>query len=110
MIVRYALFEGSVKINEVPAFRRFVKENLVPLWKQFDGAEGVRVSFGETRDDGAPEFPLILAISYADLDAMQCALACPAREESRIVTAEMLEKYFEGRIHHHVTSTEDYPV
>ena len=68
MITRYALFEGSVKPGMRDAFRAAVSERLVPLWKQFPGAQEVRVMFGEERDEGAPEFPLILAISYPDRD------------------------------------------
>lgn len=110
MLTRYALFEGSVKEGKTQAFRAFVNENLVPLWTQFDGAIEVRVMFGEDRDEGAPEFPLILAISYENIAGMEKALACDARFKSREVTGVMVEKYFDGRIHHHVTEATDHPV
>lgn len=110
MITRYALFEGSVKKGQNDAFRAHVKRNLVPLWTKFDGASEVRVMFSEDRDDGAPEFPLILAISYPDLAAMERALACDARFASKDATAIMVEQYFDGKIHHHVTKAETFPV
>lgn len=108
MITRFALFEGSVKAGKTPAFRAAVKERLVPLWTQFPGNTDVRVMFGEDRDEGAPEFPLILAISYPDEAAMMAALDSPARAQSREVTGEIVAECFEGRIHHHVTELNEY--
>ena len=64
--------------------------------------------FGEDRDEGAPEFPLILAISYPDEASMTAALDSPFRAQSRDVTGEIVEAYFDGRIHHHVTERHEY--
>ena len=109
MITRFALFEGSVKAGKTDAFRQAVLDRLVPLWTQFTGNTDVRVMFGEDRDKGAPEFPLILAISYPDLEAMHAALESPARYKSKEVTGEIVAAYFDGRIHHHVTALNDFP-
>lgn len=103
MITRFALFEGTVKPGQTQAFRTAVLDRLVPLWTQFTGNTDVRVMFSEERDEGAPEYPLILAITYPDRAAMEAALACPARFKSKEVTGEIVAEYFEGRIHHHVT-------
>lgn len=108
MITRFALFEGTVADENKPAFRAAVMERLVPLWKQFPGNSDVRVMFGEERDEGAPEFPLILAISYPDRAAMEGALDSPARAQSRDVTGEITDLYFTGRIHHHVTERHEF--
>lgn len=108
MITRFALFEGSVKPGKTEDFRTAVKERLVPLWTQFPGNSDVRVMFGEERDEGAPEFPLILAISYPDRAAMTGALESDARNRSREVTGEIVSEFFEGRIHHHVTEANAY--
>ena len=108
MITRFAMFEGTVKPGHTDAFRSAVKERLVPLWTQFPGNSDVRVMFGEERDEGAPEFPLILAITYPDRDAMTAALDSPARAQSRDVTGEIVAEHFDGRIHHHVTELNDY--
>lgn len=108
MITRYALFEGSVKPGQTEAFRAAVKERLVPLWTQFPGATEVRVMFSDDRDEGAPEFPLILAISYADEAGMNAALESPFRFQSKDVTGEIVDEYFDGRIHHHVTQRNDF--
>ena len=104
MITRFALFEGAVNEGQTEAFRDAVLSRLVPLWKQFPGNTDVRVMFSEDRDAGAPEFPLILAISYPDAATMDAALDSPARHQSKNVTGEIVAEFFEGRIHHHVTA------
>ena len=62
MITRFALFEGAVRPGEEAAFQTAVQDRLVPLWTQFTGNTDVRVMFSVDRDEGAPAFPLILAI------------------------------------------------
>ena len=94
--------------ENVDAFRAAVQERLVPLWTKFPGNTDVRVMFGEDRDVGAPEFPLILAISYPDAATMEAALESPARHRSKDVTGEIVAAYFDGRIHHHVTQKHEY--
>lgn len=106
MITRFALFEGTV--DDVDGFRAAVKDRLVPLWTQFPGNTDVRVMFSEDRDEGAPEFPLILAISYPDLATMNAALESPARHQSKEVTGEIVAAFFNGRIHHHVTQRHEF--
>ena len=108
MITRFALFEGNVAPENVEAFREAVRARLVPLWTQFPGNTDVRVMFGEERDEGAPEFPLILAITYPDRATMEAALDSPFRAQSREVTGDIVARYFDGRIHHHVTQLNVY--
>ena len=108
MITRFALFEGTIKTGQTEAFRSAVKDRLVPLWTQFPGNTVVRVMFSDDRDEGAPEFPLILAISYPDTATMEAALEAPARFQSKDVTGEIVEAFFDGRIHHHVTERHEY--
>ncbi|MEO9823263.1 MAG: hypothetical protein ABJF50_02470 [Paracoccaceae bacterium] len=108
MITRFALFEGSVKLGKTDAFRAAVQDRLVPLWTQFPGNTDVRVMFSDDRDPGAPEFPLILAISYPDTETMEAALEAPARYQSKEVTGEVVSEFFDGRIHHHVTQRHEY--
>lgn len=108
MITRFALFEGAIKPGQTEAFRAAVKERLVPLWTQFPGNTDVCVMFSNDRDEGAPEFPLILAISYPDISTMDAALEAPARYKSKDVTGEIVAEFFDGRIHHHVTERHEY--
>lgn len=108
MITRFALFEGNIRPGQTEAFRAAVLDRLVPLWTQFPGNTDVRVMFSEDRDEGAPEFPLILAISYPNLAVMEAALDSPARFQSKDVTGEIVAEFFEGRIHHHVTERHEF--
>lgn len=105
MITRLAIFEGSVREGREDAFRAYVNERLVPLWRRFEGAAEVRVLFAEERDPKAREIPLILAITYPDHAAMARALASPARYESRDLLPELFERLFDGSLHHHVMET-----
>lgn len=110
MITRYALFEGTVKPENMEAFRAEVLEKLVPKWRAFPGATAVRVAFAVSRDDGAPDYPMILATDYPDAAAVEAALASPIRLESRAATEALLARYFTGRIHHHVMQASAFPV
>ncbi|MDW9615301.1 hypothetical protein GOC09_30530 [Sinorhizobium meliloti] len=108
MITRYALFEGKVKDGHTEAFRKAVIDRILPKWKQFPHATDVRISFAESRDEGAPELSMILAINYPDLEAVEEALASPVRAEARAATEAVLAEFFEGRIHHHVMSASEF--
>lgn len=104
MITRYALFEGKVEEGQTEAFRAAVLAEILPIWRRFPGALAVHVSFAEDRDDGAPEFPLILAVDWPDRTAVDAFLAHPIRAEGRAATQAVLSRFFVGRIHHHVTT------
>ena len=108
MITRYALFEGKIHEGQEAAFRAVVTAEILPLWKRFPGALSVRVSYAVKRDDGAPEYPMILAVSYPNLAAVDAALASSVRTEARAATESVLARFFTGRIHHHVMDAEDY--
>jgi hypothetical protein len=109
MIVRYALFEGTIHEGREAEFRQFVKDRLVPLWTQFPRATEVRVMDGLERDEGAPVYAIALSISYPDMAAVSEALKAPVRFESREVTGELL-KMFTGKVHHHIFNSNEYPV
>jgi hypothetical protein len=108
MIIRYALFEGTIHEGREAEFRAFVKERLVPLWTRFPGAEEVRVLDGLDRDEGAPVYAMALAIRYPDMKAVEAVMQAPVRFESREVTGELL-KMFTGKVHHHVFDASEYP-
>jgi hypothetical protein len=107
MITRFALFEGHVNQGQTEAFRAAVLAEVLPHWNTFPGVLAVRVCFSEERDAGAPEFPLILAISYPDRAAVDVALASPERALAKAATESVLARYFHGRIHHHITEAHD---
>jgi hypothetical protein len=104
MITRYALFEGTVHPGQTAAFRAAVMAEMVPVWQRFPGALAVHVTFSDDRDEGAPEFPLILAIDWPDRTTLDAFLTHPIRMEGRAATEAGLARFFTGRIHHHVTT------
>ena len=76
--------------------------------RAFPGVLAVRVCFANERDDGAPELPLILAISYPDRAAVDIALASPERAAAKAATESVPARFFRGRIHHHITDAYDH--
>ena len=108
MITRFALFEGHVQEGQKEAFRAAVLAEILPHWNAFPGALAVRVCFSNERDEGAPEFPLVLAISYANRAAVDTALASPERAAAKAATESVMARYFTGRIHHHITEAHDH--
>lgn len=108
MITRYALFEGTLHPGHAAAFRADVLAQMLPVWRRFPGALAIRVTFGESRDDGAPEYPLILAIDWPDMATVNAFLSHPIRTEGRAATEAVLARHFTGRIHHHVTTAETF--
>jgi hypothetical protein len=107
MFIRCAFFEGHVKAGKEAEFKLFVRENLVPLWTQFPGAEDVRVMHQTDSDTPEPHYALVLAIRYPSLLAIEKALASDVRSQSRDVTQNLI-KLFEGRIFHTVFEASHY--
>ena len=70
----------------------------------------MRVCFANERDDGAPELPLILAINYPNRQAVDTAMASPERAAAKAATEAVLAKFYEGRIHHHITEAHEFVV
>lgn len=105
MLTRYALFEGTLAPLSEPAFRAAVRSVFLPLWQATPGVVAVRAGFAVGRDDGAPAFPLMLAVDYPDAAALALAMASAERQASKAATARVLAPLFQGRIHHHVTET-----
>lgn len=101
MIIRQALFEGTIHAGQEEAFKAYVAEKLMPMWLAFPGVKEVRVLYALERDEGAPSYPMVLSTMYESREALAAALESPVRYESRETTKGLLEM-FEGRIHHHV--------
>ncbi|WIE36141.1 hypothetical protein [Agrobacterium tumefaciens] len=98
-----AEFVGTIKAGKEDEFYSFVEKTLTPLWAKFDGAVSVAVCRELERDEGAPSMPLLLAITYPDQAALERAMACDARFQSREQTQQLLTM-FDGKVYHRVTS------
>ncbi len=108
MITRFALFEGHINPGEMEAFRAAILAEVLPHWESFPSVLAVRVCFANERDEGAPEIPLVLAISYPDRAAVDIALASPQRALAKAATEAVMERHFHGRIHHHITEVHEH--
>ena len=106
MLTRLAIFQGRVREGQEAAMRAYVEDVLAPLWRQVDGSEDVRVMFAGEQDDGGPDIPLILAITYPDRAAMARALDSPARYESRGLLPAFFATYLDGSLHHYLMDTD----
>ncbi len=56
MLTRLAIFEGRVKPGQEAAMRTYVEAELVPLWRQFQPSEEVRILYAAE----AGNIPLVL--------------------------------------------------
>lgn len=99
MLTRCAYFEGHVHEGKAELFDRFVDEQLMPLWQQFPGALDVRVMRDVAADPHAPHLRMVLEVDYADMAAIDNALASPIRTAAKAET-EKLMTMFDGRIYH----------
>ena len=108
MITRFALIEGQIQPGDTEKFRCAILEEVLPHWKSFPGVLAVRVCFANERDEGAPEIPLVLAVSYPNRAAVDKALASPERALAKAATESVLARYFRGKVHHHITEAHDH--
>ena len=107
MITRYAIFNGTVKAGMESEMRMHVEAVLAPLWRKFACAEKAEIFYGVEQDKNGPVIPVMLAITYADEEAMAKGLNSPARYESRDLLPAFYEKYFdEVTLWHYVMETD----
>lgn len=99
MLTRCAYFEGHVHEGKDALFDRFVEERMMPLWRAFPGASDVRVLRDVSADPHAPPLRMVLEVDYPNMEAIESALASPARAKAKAET-EKLMTMFDGRIYH----------
>ena len=107
MLKRHAFFEGAIRPGCEAAFDAYVKEKLVPMWTNFPRALKVEVLREVEAEEGSHRYPMVLAIAYPDLPAIDEALGSPVRAQSREATKGLFD-YFEGRIFHVVYRVDDH--
>ena len=102
MITRIALFIGTVRTGAETQMRRYVEDELAPLWRQFDGAAAVRVLWNIKGDPNAENIPLALQVDYHCRDDLDRAMASPARYQSRDMLPDFYDAYWDQvRLEHH---------
>jgi quinol monooxygenase YgiN len=109
MITRYAIFGGQVKAGKEVEMRAWVTDHLTPLWRKFACAEEVCVLFGMDQDADGPNIPLILAITYADRDAMEKGVTSPARHAAKALLPDLYDQFYDKvELWHYLMDREQY--
>lgn len=109
MFIRCAFFQGRVKPGMEEAFSRYIRENLVPLWTRFPGAQEVRVLRQVESDLSDPHFGMVLSVRYPTRESIETALASDVRMKSKEVSKDLIAM-FDGTVFHTVFSANDYPL
>ncbi len=109
MLTKYAFFSGTVKPGQTAAMREFVESELLPLWRQFQPSEQVRVLYGVEQEPSGPTIPLVLAVTYRNRDDMDQAMESEARHAARDILPELYQRFFdEINLWHYVFEQEQY--
>lgn len=106
MFVRCAFFKGRVKPGLEADFDAYIETRLKPLWARFPGVLEVRVLREVETDSDSIPLPLVLAMRFASREAIEAALASPARAESREVSKGLIQM-FEGEVVHTVFAADE---
>jgi hypothetical protein len=70
MFTRVGFFEGKIRSGHEADFDRYVRETLLPIWRQTPHALRVEVMREVQADDAAHRFPMVLQIAYPDRKAL----------------------------------------
>jgi hypothetical protein len=109
MFIRCAFFQGQVKPGMEDAFKRYIREQLVPLWTRFPGAQEVRVLRQVESDTTDPHFGMVLSVRYPTRESIEVALASEVRMKSREVSKDLIAM-FDGQVFHTIFSADEYPL
>lgn len=89
------------------AFNRYIRDQLVPLWTRFPGAQEVRVLRQVESDVADPHFGMVLSVRYPTRESIDIALASEVRMKSREVSKDLIAM-FDGTVFHTVFSADEY--
>lgn len=101
MLIRQALFQGTIHPGREAEFRDYIDQKLLPLWRCYPKVREIRVLYEKDRDEGLPNVPMMLLMIFASQTDLATALASPIRLKSREVTKGLFTM-FEGYVQHYV--------
>jgi hypothetical protein len=107
MYIRCAFFRGQVKPGLEAEFNRYIREQLVPLWTRFPGAQEVRVLRQLESDVDDPRLEMVLSVRYPSRESIDLALASEVRLKSREVSKDLIAM-FDGTVFHTIFSADEY--
>jgi len=107
MYIRCAFFRGQVKPGFEAAFNRYIREQLVPLWTRFPGAQEVRVLRQIECDVNDPHLEMVLSVRYPTRESIDIALASEVRMKSKEVSKALIDM-FDGSVFHTIFSADEF--
>ena len=99
MIIRSAVLEGQVDDADRAGFDRHMRTTVRDAIATYPGIVDVRLRWPVETEAGAPPIYVIFDLYFADLAAMQAALASPTRQAVRAALGEIMPT-FKGRVYH----------
>lgn len=107
MFIRCAFFRGTVKPGMEEAFTRYIRQELVPLWTRFPGAQEVRVLRQSESDVDDPHLALVLSVRFPTRESIDVALASEVRMRSKEVSKALIAM-FDGTVFHTIFKADEY--
>ncbi len=101
MIVRSAFLEGTVAEADRADFDAQLAGPVVDAIRTYPGILNVQLRRLVQADAGSPSVYAVFDLYFADLDAMEAALATPTRQAVRAQIAQVMTR-FQGRVYHQV--------
>jgi uncharacterized protein (TIGR02118 family) len=101
MIVRSAFLEGTVAEADRAEFDAHMAGPVLTAIGTYPGIQGVKLRRLVQADEGSPPLYMVFDLYFADLAAMEAALATPTRQAVRQHIAQMMSR-FQGRVYHQV--------
>ena len=99
MLTRTAIYEGTIAPGHEEEFFRRVRDELMPIWRDFPGLQAMRVQRRISADASARPVPMILEMDFADQAAIDALATSPVRERAHAATLEVM-KLFDGTFYH----------
>ena len=101
MIVRSAFLEGTVAEADRAEFNRHMSGPVLAALGTYPGIQGAKLRWLVQADADAPPIYMVFDLYFADLAAMEAALATPTRQAVRAQIALVMAR-FQGRVYHQV--------
>jgi len=101
MIVRSAFLEGTVAEADRAEFNQHMSGPVRAALGTYPGILGAKLRWLVQADAGAPPVYMVFDLYFADLAAMEAALASPTRQAVRAQIAQAMTR-FQGRVYHQV--------
>lgn len=105
MLIRLAIFRGTLPPENRAEFVAHLNEKMLPLIRSFPNISSVDALYPEISDDALADVRLILDMRYVDQHAMETALASPERAKNGEETKTLLALMHSPTVEHIVLNS-----